>query len=138
MSLHEALQSLAQELKARVQEKGGMYELTLVVAERKAFLSTQKLEYVARFRIDEARKTLSFSEMLRESGKGLPSESGFGFQKETYKIQKGERSGTIEEQSLLFGKKYQYQLEYSTIRKRFEEMAQQAGYQFQYQILPLR
>ncbi|MHB8859036.1 MAG: hypothetical protein ACYC6Z_06085 [Thermoleophilia bacterium] len=106
---------------AELKEKKGVWTMKAVIAERKAFLSKKKLEYIAKFRIDDATKTIRFSEMLKESGSGLSSggggfdsgmSPGFGFKKETYRTGAGPREGTIEEQSSLFGKDYDYKFDF--------------------------
>ena len=142
MSVQEQIQKLAQEFSGELKEKRGLYELSIPIAERKTFLSKQKLIYIARFRIDEAEKRLRFTEMLQESGTGLSSGDsdltpGFGFKKESYNTFSGKRSGTIEEQSRILGKKYEYRFDFAVLRKRVEEITQKEGYTFEYQITPL-
>ncbi len=143
--MREAIQTYAQSIGAELKEKHGAWELTKVIAERKAFLSKKKLTYHARFRIDDTAKTVVFSEYLAEKGSGLSSgggdfdsdmSPGFGFKTTSYKSDPGGRSGTIEEQSKLFGKDYSYEFEYQATRKAIEAMAQKAGYKFDYKILP--
>jgi len=128
------------------EEKKGVWEFTKVIAERKAFLSKKTLTYSARFKINETDKTITFSEMLKESGLGVSSgggfdsemSPGFGFKKETYNTFSGAREGTIEESSTLFGKKYQYTFDYKEIRALVERTSKEAGFSFDYQILPVR
>jgi hypothetical protein len=114
-----------------------------VIAERTSFLSKKKLVYVAKYRIDGNNREVRFTEMLRESGSGLSgsgdfnSSPGFGFRKETYKTGGGPREGTIEEQSSLFGAKYNYTFNFKAIRVAVEKKARQAGFAFRYQITSL-
>ncbi len=139
MSLLQDISSFIKSLPAEVEEKKGVYRFSCVVAERKAFLSRRKLEYLARFRVDDAEKTVKFTEMLKESGSGISggdAAPGFGFKTETYNTFKKERKGTIEEQSGLFGKRYDYRFDYSTIREKIKELTQSAGYEFHYQVTP--
>ena len=115
-----------------------------VIAERKAFLSKKKLEYIAKFRVDDGAAAIRFSEMLKESGSGLSSggdfnshmSPGFGFKKETYKTGAGPREGTIEEQSTLFGKQYDYRFDFNDIRTGVEKIAVDHDYSFSYSIPP--
>lgn len=139
MSIQEEIRQFVQSISGELQEKKGLYEISLLLAERKAFLARQKLEYKARFRIDDTRKCIKFTEMLKESGAGLSggdldTTPGFGFKKETYNTLSGARSGTIEEQSNLFGKKYEYRFDFQKIRNAIEEIARKNGYEFHYQI----
>ena len=80
--------------------------------------------------------------MLKESGSGVStggdfeSSPGFGFKTETYKTGGTGREGNIEQQSSLFGKKYEYRFDFKTIRAKIEELAKAEGYQFELQLLP--
>lgn len=142
MNLLEKIQGIAAKIPAQIEEKKGVFSLELVVAERKAFLSKKKLTYRAQFKVDDEKKELRFTEMLKESGFGLSSSAGddemspgFGFKAGTYSVgMGGEREGAIEEQSNLFGKKYDYQFDFGKIRKEFEEVAKESGYSFVYKI----
>ncbi|HSR36760.1 MAG TPA: hypothetical protein VLL73_06220 [Desulfurivibrionaceae bacterium] len=135
--LIDAIREIAATQGLEITEKKGLYTMERVVAERKAFLSRKKLLYRAKFRIEEEKKELLFTELLKESGFGLSSGStdtemspGFGFKKETYKTGMGPREGTIEEQSRLFGKEYTYTFDVAAVRKAVEAAAQAAGYTF--------
>lgn len=124
-------------------EKKGIFEFKAVIAERKAFLSKKKLTYTLKFRINEEAKEIKFTEMLMESGFGMSGGTGddmspgFGFKTESYNTLNGPREGSIQEQSNLFGKKYDYQFDWGTVRKNIEEIARKNGYQFKYQITSL-
>ena len=126
-------------------EKKGLYQFKSIIAERKAFLSTKKLTYSFKMRIEEDAKVLKFSEMLMEAGSGFTSggyddgmSTGFGFKTETYNTFNTSREGNIQEQSDLFGKKYEYTFDYKEIRSKVEEVAKSGGYTFEYQILPVK
>ena len=141
MSITDELKNIVSGIPAKINEKKGVYEFEVQLAERKAFLTKQKLIYSAKFRVDEQAKEVRFTEMLKESGAGVSTggasddmSPGFGFKKETYNTFSGTRSGTIEEQSSLFGKKYEYKFDYGAIRKKFESKAKEHGYKFTYKI----
>ena len=126
-------------------EKKGIWNFSTIIAERKAFLSTKKLTYSLRIRIDDATKVVHFSELLSESGSGISTgtdfdsgSSGFGFKTESYNTFGGSRKGGIEEQSTLFGKEYSYRFNYQDIRLKVQEIVQNFGYSFDYQLLPVR
>jgi hypothetical protein len=112
-------------------------EMECIIAQRKAFLSTQKLTYLSKMRIDDEKKVVFFFEMLLEKSAGLSSgtdsnvSSGFGFQSEKYSMGGKKRDSTIEQQSNLFGKKYNYEFEYGKIRKDVEALAKDSGYEMQ-------
>lgn len=128
-------------------EKNGVWEFNSVIAERKAFLSKKKLTYQVKMRIDSVNKIINFSEMLIEASSGLSSSgggfddgmsTGLGFKTETYNTMSGAREGNIEEQSNLFGKKFEYKFDYKDVRVKIEELAKNAGFEFKYQILPVK
>lgn len=82
--------------------------------------------------------------MLIESGSGLSMGGGMdemtpglGFKVQSYKTSIGPREGSIEEQSVLFGKTYQYKFNFKTIREKFKSIAQKACWNFRYQITPI-
>ena len=139
MALMDDIRGMAGSSGAELKEKKGVYTLTLVVAERKAFLSKKKLEYIARFRVDDSARELKFTEMLKETGSGVSSgddgiSPGFGFKVETYKTGANPREGSITEQSNYFSKQYSYSFDWSTIRTRIEQAAKASGYSFNYSI----
>jgi hypothetical protein len=144
MDLLDGIKGLAQNAGAALEEKKGVYTFRILVAQRKAFLSKKRLEYIAKFRIDHNTKEIRFTELLKESGSGLSSGSdpdgmsaGFGFKAGVYKTGMGGREGTIQEQSNLFGKTYEYKFDFTTIKDQFASMAQSANYGFKYQITPI-
>ena len=135
----DSIMGMVASIGAELKEKKGAYTLTLVVAERKAFLTKKKLEYIARFRVDDAARELKFTEMLKETGSGVSgggdgTSPGFGFKAETYKTGAGPRGGSITEQSNYFGKQYSYSYDWSAIRTHMEQAAQASGYSFSYSI----
>lgn len=127
-------------------EKKGVWDFSATIAERKAFLSKKILTYAAKMRVDDGTKVVKFSEMLIEAGSGLSSgggfdggmSTGFGFKTESYNTFGGARQGTIEEQSNLFGKEYSYHFDYKEARLKVKEVVENAGYKFEYQILPVK
>jgi len=139
MALTDDIKGMAGTVGAELKEKKGVYTLRLVVAERKAFMSKKKLEYIARFKVDDAARVLSYTEMLKETGSGVSGggddmSPGFGFKTETYRTGAGPREGTITEQSDYFGKEYTYSYDWSAIRTWLEQAAAAAGYSFNYSI----
>jgi hypothetical protein len=126
-------------------EKKGLWSFSATIAERKAFLSKKKLTYSSKLRIDDQARTIHYSELLTESGSGISSDSGFdsgstgfGFKTESYNTFGKARQGTIEEQSVLFGKDYSYQFDFSQARIKIQEIAARNNYVFEYQILPVK
>jgi hypothetical protein len=126
-------------------EKKGLLDFSATIAERKAFLSKKQLTYSCKMRIDDGARIVRFSEVLMEAGSGFSSggfdsdmSSGFGMKKETYNTFSGSRQGTIEEQSSLFGKNYTYRFNYQEIREKVRSIVENAGYRFEYQILPVK
>jgi hypothetical protein len=134
--IKQSLMNLSEGYPARFREiKSNLLSLEFTIAERKAFLSRQKLLYKCSLRIHDESKNIKFFEMLKESGAGISVGTGdddfgpgFGFKAEKTKIGPGGREGTIKEQSDLFGKKYQYNFSYEKIRNEIEEIAGRFGY----------
>jgi hypothetical protein len=145
-SVLDEIKKALEYLDGKWNEKKGVWDFSATIAERKAFLSKKKLTYSLRIRIDDGTKVVKFSEMLMEASSGLSSggdfdsgmSTGFGIKTESYNTFKGARQGTIEEQSRLFGKDYSYQFDYSGIRSKVQAVVENAGYQFEYQILPVK
>jgi len=52
MSITEELKNVVSGIPAKINEKKGVYEFEVQLAERKAFLTKQKLIYSAKFRVD--------------------------------------------------------------------------------------
>ncbi len=132
-------------LNGKWNEKKGLWEFSAVIAERKAFLSKKKLTYSVKLRVDDAAKVVKFSEMLMEAGSGFSSgglddgmSSGFGVKTESYNTFKKAPEVTIEEQSKLFGKDYSYSFNFQETREKVRQVAEAAGYKFEYQILPVK
>jgi len=139
MALIDDISRMAVSIGAELKEKKGVYTLRLTVAERKALLSKKRLEYIARFRVEDDARLLRFTEMLKESGSGVSGgmddvSPGFGFKTETYRTGAGPREGTITEQSDYFGSRYSYSFDFSTLRGWMEQAAAAAGYSFDYQV----
>ena len=134
MDLVKTIQDYAKSIPADFKEKKGLCELSFTVAERKAFISKQKLTYQAKFRVTEKEETVAFTEMLKESSSGMES-PGMSFKTTSSKVWKGgQQESVIEQQANLFGKKYDFAFDFKTIRGKIEELARQAGYDFHYQI----
>ena len=134
----ERIKQVLQQNGGDFKEKNKFTEYKTVIAERKAFLTSQKVEYIAKFKIDEAAKKVEFSEMLAKKGAGMSSGdpdfggAGFGFSAETYNTTSGAREGGIQQQADLFGKKFDFNFEWNAIRPEIEKIAQENGYQFEY------
>jgi len=121
--------------------KGDSGDMKMVIAEQKSFLSKKKVEYAARFAVDNTARVVRFFEMLKESGSGMSAGEGdfgggWGVSKESYKTGSSGREGAIEEQGSLLGKKFAFTFDYGRIRNDVRSIAERNGYQFSYQITP--
>ena len=138
----DAIREFVERIPATLKEKRGVYSVEFAVAERKTFLAKKRLTYSARFRIDDEKRELRFTEMLIESGSGVSAGSddlgpGFGLKRETHKTGTGPREGSIEEQSRLFGAQYSHTFDVSHVRALIESETVKAGYTFNYPITSL-
>jgi hypothetical protein len=128
------------ELPGNFERKKEVFCLDVVIAERKAFLSKQKLSYTARFRVDEAAREVSFNEKLEEQKSGFGAggiddiSPGFSFKKTSTKSTMEGLEGVIDEQSTLFGKQYSYTFDYKKVRAAVKQAAESEGYSFRYKI----
>jgi hypothetical protein len=123
-----------------VQQSAHQLELRRVVAERKAFLSSAKLEYRATISLDGGRRTARLTEMLKESGSGLTSgggddgdfgtANGFGFQKTMYNSRTDGIAESIEEQAARFGTKYAPGFPYGDVKGQLGRICVGVGYSF--------
>lgn len=141
MTLIDEIREYASATGGSLSEKGGLFTFEVVVAERKAFLAKKKLTYIFKYRIDDGRKELRYTEMLKElstgpsSGGDSDATSGFGFKTEKYNTGfRRPRDGTIEEQSNLFGKQYTYVFNFLTFRGKVLEIAKNHDYTSNYHI----
>ncbi len=133
MDLLQSIQAYAKSIPADFKEKKGSCDLSFTVAERKTFLSKQKLTYQAKFKIDDQEKAVRFAEILKEASSGM--DVGTDFQTTNYSTGKGgQQNSVIEQQSQQFGKKYDYQFDFKAVRGKIESLAKEAGYKFEYQI----
>lgn len=130
----DALLALDLALPARFEQQGdGTLALEAVLAERKTFLSRQKLVYRARVRVDDAKREVRFFELLKESSGGLVG--GLDLKVEVTSVKGKKRSGTIEEHSRYLGKRYDYRFDYAAVRRAAEEAARAEGYTFEQVLL---
>lgn len=130
MSLEDDLLALDPGLPARFERRpDGTLAFEAVVAERKTILSREKLVYRAHVRVDDGERALRFHELLKESSRGLAG--GLTLQKESVRLHGKERTGTAEERSRYLGRRYDYDLDYGTVRRAVEEAARSHGYSFE-------
>ncbi|GAB6280363.1 MAG: ribonucleoside-triphosphate reductase [Thermovirga sp.] len=136
----QIVKSKIQDIPGDFQDKKEVFCLDCVIAERKAFLSKQKLSYTARFRVDDAVKEVTFAEMLKEEKSGLGAggaddmSPGFSFRKSSFSSGPGGLEGVVDQQSSMFGKKYDYTFDYKRVRTAVKEAAEKEGYSFIYKI----
>lgn len=139
-SMIQMVREKIQDIPGDFQDKKEVFCLDCVIAERKAFLSKQKLSYTARFRVDDVAKEVTFTEMLKEVKSGLGTggaddiSPGFSFKKTSFSSGPGGLEGIVDQQSSLFGKKYNYTFDYKKVRSAVKEAAEAEGYSFTYKI----
>jgi hypothetical protein len=121
-------------------EKHGTVRLERVVAERKAMLGTAKLTYRATVSVDEARREVSFTELLAERGTGMSSMgddeggmgNGFGFQTTSYNTRKDTIADRIEDQARQYARQYTLDFPFARVREVVAQIAGAGGYGFRY------
>ena len=113
------------------------WELKALLAERKAFLSRKKLFFRATFRVDEAARSVRYSERLEESGSGFGAGDGLaGAGVRTWKTSSGKEglTGGITEELRLFGEKYSFTFRCEAVREAVKRVAEEEGFAFDYRI----
>ena len=137
MSLREEVKEILGKYPGKLKEKrGNIFAIDLLVAKRKVMLNISRLTYSCRFKIDDDKNEIRFFEILKESGAGMSSGgydefgSGFGFKTEKTGLKGKERTGTIKQQTDLFGKKYEYEFDFGKIREEIKALADKSGYGF--------
>jgi hypothetical protein len=133
------LKGLAESQQFTVSQKGNVVTASKVIAERTAFMSTAKLEYLAKITIDDRTWEVKFSELLKETGTGLSGGedsdgmvgAGFGFQSGTYHSGGG-LEDDIADQASRYGKLYTIAFDYAAWREQAKNLVEAAGYQFKY------
>lgn len=141
MNLGQKIAAVFDGVAARFTEKAGETTVVVTIAERKSLLSSKKLVYVAKYRVDDVLRNVRFFELLKETGFGLATGNddlapGIGFKAERCQGSSGGRTGTIEEKSRLLGKRYDYVFSCENFRTAVEQAAREAGYAFEYRINP--
>ncbi|MEA3507693.1 MAG: ribonucleoside-triphosphate reductase [Synergistota bacterium] len=136
----KAVETALSDIPGTFVDKKGVFCMNAVIAERKAFLSKQKLSYTARFRVDESAGEVTFTEKLSETKAGLGAGGmddfgpGAGFRKSKFASGPGGLEGVIDQQSNLFGKKFDFSFNYKRVRETVKQAAEQNGYAFTYKI----
>ncbi len=117
--------------------KKDIWELKALLAERKAFLSRKKLFFRAAFQVDEATRSVRYSERLEESGSGFGAGDDIvGAGVRTWKISSGKeaQTGEMTEELRLFGEKYAFTFRCEAVREVVKRVAEEEGFAFHYRI----
>ena len=136
------LGKLAQAWQFEWRQKADQVILSRVVAEQKALMATGQLTYEARIRIDDARREVRFTELLKESRSGMSSggdddfgPSGFGVQRTSYNSRTDTVQDSIEEQAARYRSKYPLDFRYDAVSPQVRGIAETAGYTLAYGVL---
>lgn len=139
--LVEEIKRIASEIPAQLKENKGLFTLECNVGEKKVLITRQRYVYSAKFRIDENKKEVRFTETLKESafgismGAGAVDSLGFGFmKKETRQTKTAPKEGTGKEPSEPSDKEESDTIDFSRIRSMIEAAAVKAGYTFKYKL----
>ena len=105
-------------------------EIANVLADGNWTVGKKKVEYSARLLADEATRTVTFWEMIKESGCGLGAL--FSCQKTVYRSDGKVISGQVQETDYGFGGKViDYNWDYAQVRRLVEQAVQGAGWRFE-------
>ena len=143
--LVEEIKRIASEIPAQLKEDKGLFTLECNVGEKRVLITRQMYVYSAKFRIDEKKKEVRFTETLKESdfgismGAGAVDSLGVGFKKKETRQTKtapkeGPKEGTGKEPSESSDKEESDTVDFSRIRSMIEAAAVKAGYTFKYKL----
>lgn len=117
-----------------VQEKGQELLYKRVLATRTVFFARRRVVLSVKIRPKEAQKELEVTVQLKETGLGLPSDTGILTRTETYKTS-AKRLGSIDEQAQLLAQRYRFSFDYTAFSQGLEERAKSAGYTVRYVVI---
>ncbi|NLK19089.1 MAG: hypothetical protein GX310_04800 [Synergistaceae bacterium] len=103
---------------------GGLYEVTSVLAEKESFFSTGKLNFSAKFRVNETDKEVIYNEALIEKIMGLEAGFGRGFSRFGPGPQKAEPAKKPEG----------YTFRFRQIREAVKKAVEEEGYTFRHHL----
>lgn len=139
--LIEEIKRIADEIPAELREDKGLFTLECNVGEKRVLITRQRYVYSAKFRIDEKKKEVRFTEMLKESAFGISMGAdsveslGFGFKKKgTNQTEVKPKKGTSKEPLESSDKEESDTIDFSKIRSMLETAVVKAGYTFKYKL----
>ncbi|MAF85535.1 MAG: hypothetical protein CL875_03515 [Dehalococcoidales bacterium] len=139
--LIEDIKRIASEIPAELREDKGLFTLECNVGEKKVLITRQRYVYSAKFRIDEKKKEVRFTETLKESAFGISMGAdaveslGFGLKKKgTDQTEARPKEGTVKEPSEPSDKEEIDTIEFSRIRSMIEATTVKTGYTFKYKL----
>ncbi|MGI6782794.1 MAG: hypothetical protein ACOX5A_01095 [Aminivibrio sp.] len=103
---------------------GGLYEVTSVLAKKESFFSTGKLNFSAKFRVNETDKEVIYNEALIERIMGLEAGFGRGFS----------RFGPGPQRTEAAKKPEGYTFRFRQIRDAVKKAAEEEGYTFRHHL----
>ncbi len=114
-----------------VKEKGQEIMYERVLATRTVFFARRRVVLSVEIRPKEAQKELEVKVQLKETGLGLPSDTGMLTRMETYKTST-KRTGNISEKAQFLSQRYRFSFDYTAFSQGLEERAKSAGYTVRY------
>lgn len=103
---------------------GGHYEVTSVIAKKESFFSAGKLNFSAKFRVNETDKEIIYNEALIERIMGLEAGFGRGFS----------RFGPDPQKTEPAKKREGYTFKLRQIREAVKKAAEEEGYTFRHHL----
>ena len=139
--LIEEIKRIASEIPAELREDKGLFTLECAVGEKRVLITRQRYVYRAKFRINEKKREIRFTEMLKESDFGVSMGAdavdslGFGFLKKgTDQTEARPKVGAGKEPPEPSDKDESDTVDFSRIRNMIEAAAVEAGYTFKYKL----
>jgi hypothetical protein len=136
----EAIRKVFHGRGATFTDRDGVLAVEVPIAERRSLLSRRRLTYSARFRVDEQRRVVRFTEMLKEAGWGLPGSGalggpGLGVEVRTWKSGRAPREERIDAQARDLAGRFELSFDLGANRAAVRKALGDVGYALEYHVL---
>lgn len=141
--MKDEIERIARRYNAWLSHREGMLIFEATIGEKRVNLTTNKLVYTAKIKIDDSAKKAEFYETLEEDESGPSTEANLGtFSGEAQSQPNldafaGAKEGAIEERSAYYSKEYQFKFDYKEVSTEVEKIVKGYGYSFEHRLFPM-
>ena len=127
--------ALATDNRLSIKREENKIEISSTLANGNWLVGKKKVDYSAKIIADRGQQTITFWEMIKESGSGMGAL--LSFKTETWSSNGKTISGNVKEQGYgLNGKAIDYNWNYSEIRKKVQGITEGQGWRFHVVLIP--